>query len=345
MLLIVVPMIQDNLDNSKTAAWYRAAVWTAAIAIAFSVVVCVVLALNVRVILADDPMGSPELLELHERALKAPADSAARRRYRELDIELRGEYFRRRRLASDGALLLLGGLVVFLAAGKYALAFRAKLPHPNPAGQERADQGRGRLLGRFAVAGVCVLMAAAGTASWILASPDRAPPRSLPVASGDTDKTPATAVAVRIPTRAEIGRNWPRFRGPGGLGISAFANVPVEWNAKTGKNILWKTPVPLPGQNSPIVWGDRIFLTGATADKREVYCFDANDGTLLWRREIKTAKSARLPPPDVWEDGYAPPTAATDGQRVYVIFANGDLACLDYDGKVLWSECLGTRRR
>ena len=134
----VVLMSHDNLDNSAAAARYRAAAWTAAIAVAFSVVVCVVLALNVRVILADDPMGSPELLELHERVRKAPADAAARLRYRELDIELRGEYFRRLRLAGYGAFLLLGGLVVFLAAGKYALTFRAKLPHPAPAGQERA---------------------------------------------------------------------------------------------------------------------------------------------------------------------------------------------------------------
>ena len=77
------------------------------------------------------------------------------------------------------------------------------------------------------------------------------------------------------PADEEIARTWPRFRGPGGLGISAYTNVPQTWDAKSGKGIVWKTPVPLPGNNSPVVWGKRVFLSGADQRRREVYCFDA----------------------------------------------------------------------
>ena len=333
-------MSRDTIENPSAAARYRAAVWTATIAAAFSLVVCVVLAFNVRRVLADDPMDSPQLLELHAELQKSPADGGLRRRYRDLDRRLREEFFRQQRLVRNGAYLLVGGLVVFLAAGQYALTFRAKLPHPGPAGEQTSHEPRGRLLGRCGVAGFGVLLASAAALSWVLGSPGAAPPGPAVVASDTAAGTPSTAVVVRIPSEQEIRRNWPRFRGPGGLGVSAFTNVPSQWSPKTGRNILWKTAVPLPGQNSPIVWGDRVFLTGATRAKREVYCFNAA-GKLLWRREIRTAKGAALPPPNVWEDGYAPSTAATDGQRVYAIFANGDLACLDYSGTVVWSECLG----
>ena len=92
-------------------------------------------------------------------------------------------------------------------------------------------------------------------------------------------------IAEPPPSDAEFAKAWPRFRGPGGLGISAYTNVPDAWDAAKGKGILWKTPVPLPGNNSPVVWGKRVFLSGADERRREVYCFDADSGKLLWRAE------------------------------------------------------------
>lgn len=135
---------------------------------------------------------------------------------------------------------------------------------------------------------------------------------------------------------------WPRFRGPDGLGISAYANVPETWDAKSGKNILWKAAVPLSGNNSPVVWGKRVFLSGATRQRREVYCFDAERGKLLWQQTVPGTPQSTARPPRVGEDtGYASSTTATDGRRVFAIFANGDLAAFDMAGKLAWSKSLG----
>jgi len=151
-----------------------------------------------------------------------------------------------------------------------------------------------------------------------------------------------TGAAATYPSPEEIARQWPRFRGPGGVATSAYANIPTKWNGKSGEGILWKTPVPLPGRNSPVVWGDAIFLTGATETKREVYCFDARSGRLRWQRPVETPEGKAAPPPEVEKaTGYAAPTAAADGRRVAAIFANGDVAAFDFEGKPLWTRSLG----
>lgn len=139
-----------------------------------------------------------------------------------------------------------------------------------------------------------------------------------------------------------IAANWPRFRGPGGLGRTSDGNTPFSWDGRTGNGILWKTPVPLPGRNSPVVWGGRVFLTGATAQKQEVYCFDAGSGRLLWRRAVDAVGPHAVEAPEVQEDtGFAAPTVATDGQRVYAIFATGTVVCFDLAGSGLWVRNLG----
>jgi len=135
----------------------------------------------------------------------------------------------------------------------------------------------------------------------------------------------------------------PGFRGPGGLGISAYTNVPISWNGKTGEGIVWKTPVPLGAPSSPIVWGDRIFLTGSSKKLLEVYCFDLADGKLLWQHEAAGIPGSPAERPKVMEGvEWAPSTPATDGARVYAIFATGDVLAVDYSGKRVWARNLGT---
>lgn len=136
----------------------------------------------------------------------------------------------------------------------------------------------------------------------------------------------------------EIDINWPVFRGPRGSAVVSTGNYPTKWNGSKKDGILWKSRVPLPGENSPVVWGDRVFISGATSTKRGIFCFDAKSGKLLWAHDVKsTVKS-----PDVMADtGYAAPTMAVDGKRAFAIFANGDLVCCDFDGKELWSRNLG----
>jgi outer membrane protein assembly factor BamB len=148
------------------------------------------------------------------------------------------------------------------------------------------------------------------------------------------------------PLRAE---NWPQFRGPTGLGYTAERDLPVEWGGPDGKNVLWKSPLAGEGHASPIVWGDRVFITTAlwpkdTADRKKVIpehhvlAYRASDGKALWDTKV---------PPGPWlrDDfrsgpggGYAAPTPCTDGERIFVLFGSSVAAALDLDGKVLWRK-------
>ena len=99
----------------------------------------------------------------------------------------------------------------------------------------------------------------------------------------------------------------------------------------------------MPGENSPVVWGGQVFLTGANAKRREVCCFDGGSGALLWKEPVSTPNSMRAEPPEVMEDtGFAASTCATDGRRVFAIFANGDIAGFTATGQRLWARSLGT---
>mgnify|MGYP005832562385 CR=1 FL=1 len=157
--------------------------------------------------------------------------------------------------------------------------------------------------------------------------------------SGDS---PVPAPLGPPPSDEEIARSWPRFRGPGGLALSRYENVPTTWDAATGENIVWKSEVELPGNNSPVVWGSRVFLSGADESRRVVYCFDAADGKLLWHSDVPGTPESTAKVPEVMEDtGLAAPSVATDGRVVAAIFANGDLGAFDLEGHLRWSRSLG----
>lgn len=245
---------------------------------------------------------------------------------RELDLQIRQIRMRRWDFSHRGSYLLMGGVVVFLIGVKSATAYKKKLPAPQPAPDRLNEQIRRAIYARWAVTvGLLILASSAlflATRPWI-------------------DLTTADTTTASFPTMEEIKKNWPRFRGPGGLGISAYTNVPAKWNGTTGEAILWKTKIPLPGHNSPIVWGDRVFVTGADPNTCEVFCFNALSGRLLWNRPVKSA-SQDTEPIEVMEDtGFAASTAVTDGRRVCAIFATGDVGCFNFEGKELWIRNLG----
>jgi outer membrane protein assembly factor BamB len=109
-----------------------------------------------------------------------------------------------------------------------------------------------------------------------------------------------------------------------------------------GTNVAWRSAIGAPGHSSPVVWGDRVFITGGTAEKREVFCYNVADGALLWQRAVENVPGSPPKAPEVPADTtYAASTAATDGRRVYAIFANGDLGALNFDGSVAWTKYVG----
>lgn len=130
---------------------------------------------------------------------------------------------------------------------------------------------------------------------------------------------------------------WPRFRGPGGSGIapSACPNLPLDTPLE--QSVLWRTALPLPGSNSVLVWGRRLFVTGADRKRREVYCVDAEGGKLLWASSVAPDYNG-APPRVHGMTGYAPATGAVDAECIYAIFPTGHLAAIDHAGNHVWER-------
>jgi outer membrane protein assembly factor BamB len=145
--------------------------------------------------------------------------------------------------------------------------------------------------------------------------------------------------------------NWPAWRGPNGDGHSAEKSAPLTWS-KT-ENVRWKVPLPADGNSTPIVWGDRIFLTQATdkvdwppkppsggpasAQRRWLMCFSRSDGKLLWQKETvyKEKESTHSTNP------FCSASPVTDGERVIVSHGSAGLVCYDFEGKELWRKDVG----
>jgi len=157
--------------------------------------------------------------------------------------------------------------------------------------------------------------------------------------------------------------SWPQFRGPQSTGVADDAALPETWSAT--RNVVWKTEIPGSGWSSPVVWGDRIFLTsvistvapeapkkglyfggnreGIPADEHRwmVYAVDWKTGKIVWEREVHRGSprsSHHL------KNTYASETPVTDGERVYAYFGNLGLFVFDMDGKPVWSEHWGPFR-
>ena len=105
-------------------------------------------------------------------------------------------------------------------------------------------------------------------------------------AQSKTDQLTDTSVASDFASSEHILKNWTSFRGAIANGHAAHANPPMNWSAKEGRNILWKTKVPKHGMSSPIIWENRLFLTGADDSTRQIYCFETDTGKLLWQHDV-----------------------------------------------------------
>jgi outer membrane protein assembly factor BamB len=126
--------------------------------------------------------------------------------------------------------------------------------------------------------------------------------------------------------------NWPAWRGPLGNGVCEEKNLPTHWSAT--ENVKWRVELPEPGNSTPIVWGDRVFLTQAVGDRRTLMCFSRKDGALLWQSGVTTAEKE----PTHQANPYCSGSPVTDGERVIVSFASDGLYCYDFNGKELWKR-------
>jgi outer membrane protein assembly factor BamB len=129
--------------------------------------------------------------------------------------------------------------------------------------------------------------------------------------------------------------HWPAWRGADGNGVTQEKNLPVSWSATN--NVRWKIDLPERGNSTPIVWGNRIFLTQPAGKLRTLLCLNRADGKQLWQRGL------------AWEEAeethetnpYCSASPATDGQRVVAWFGSAGVACYDFEGKELWKRDFG----
>lgn len=145
-----------------------------------------------------------------------------------------------------------------------------------------------------------------------------------------------------FPDENAIRANHPGFRGPFGLGVCYSKNIPADWDGSSGKNILWKTTIDLPGFNSPVIWNDYIFIAGADNQKKMLYCINAKTGKIIWAKPVDNIQNSPAAAVKVTDDtGLSAPTLTTDGKRVFALFATGDLICFDFKGERLWAKNIG----
>ena len=158
-----------------------------------------------------------------------------------------------------------------------------------------------------------------------------------PLSSKSTTLT--TSISFK---KEDYKKNHASFRGFQGLGVSYHKNIPVSWNGSTGENIKWKVAYSKPGFNSPVIWGELLFISGGDTQSRIVACYNRHTGQLIWEKEVKDIPGSPASPPKVTDDtGLAAPTMAVDGNRVYAIFGTGDVIAFDFSGNKVWGRNLG----
>ena len=174
----------------------------------------------------------------------------------------------------------------------------------------------------------------------------------------------ACACAMTWASVASGQDNWPRFRGADATGVVADdSRLCDTWDQET--NVRWKTPIPGRGWGSPIIWGNRVFVSavhseedyetpkaglynGAGRSKPPdtvhhwmVYCLDLESGAIIWQHEAHSGKP-RIPRHP--KNTYAAETPTTDGKRVYVLFGDVGLYCYDFDGQPLWAHAIEPKK-
>ena len=261
-------------------------------------------------------------------------DENLKEQIRVLDLVSRKAYFTKRWQLETIGYMLLAGLAVMIGSLKTISVFSKKLPAPAPSDTDDRTGMRKKTRLALSVLGAAVI-AASGV---FLVTSNRIMEYEY---GGGTetetgwDSFPADAVS-----------NWPSFRGPGSIGVADGRNPPIDWDGESGRNVIWKTKVALPGMSSPVVWEGSVFLTGAQANaagiRNEVYSFDSDTGELAWTAVAGPFPGSPAGLPDLEPGaGYAAPTAAADDTYVCAIFASGDLVCLDHSGKPVWGLNVG----
>jgi outer membrane protein assembly factor BamB len=161
----------------------------------------------------------------------------------------------------------------------------------------------------------------------------------------------ACLVSALAGVPAALSSEWPQFRGPGGLGTAAVKSLPVTWSDQ--ENVVWKASLPGAGASSPIVLGDRLYLTSYSGYGRDVettgdmkdlrlhfICVSAKDGKVIFDRKLEPDLPESR---QVRDHGYAAATPATDGKDIFVFFGKSGVFKFNRDGEQVWKTSVGTQ--
>lgn len=344
--------MEEKIKRVKQLAWISGV---------FTALVALLLLLNYVQLSGKEPLKSKALGTLVERLVSEPDNQALTSEVRQLDLLARKAYFNSIWQVRTGALLMLLGAIVFIVSMRWLLKLRFNIERPGEGKPfdkktrtktERWLWAAGGLL--FLFGGVAAILSDGklspiqSKSALALGSKNGVEQLSIQgtdsLAAGDS-----TALADSLHAEPEIPLNattvnqqYNGFRGPFGQGISTHKNIPVSFNGPSKNGVLWKTKIPISGKNSPVVWGNRIYLTGATASKRVVYCIDRLTGALLWEGKADNIAGSPASSPTTTDDtGLAAPTVTVDGKRVFALFANGDIIAFTLNGQRVWARNLG----
>ncbi|MFW6061529.1 MAG: PQQ-binding-like beta-propeller repeat protein [Planctomycetota bacterium] len=331
--------------------WFRAAVGTAAVSGAFVLIVASFMLYFYITKTIHDPLDNPQLQQALQAVSEDKDNADKRQLFRVYDVAVQQQFWQPKALLARGGVLLTIGGGVLLLSLHAVNKLRKRPPQPGTSPTCAGMDSRQATFARWSMGGVVAALVGAMVAVPLLG--DWFQPTD---ALRDVDEAIAALEESRksgrqrrqaeaagpVAVEADPNARWERFRGMDGQAVYAGA-APTTWGGAEGENVRWQAELPLPGDSSPVVWGDYVLLTGADEETREIYCYDAASGELRWKQEISTpqGEAAGAPEP-VWDETeYAASTVATDGKYIFAIFANGEVGCVDFTGKVIWAKHLG----
>ena len=357
----------NNQNINKIRFWKNIAIIAGILAILISVL----LIANYFQIKRSDPVNTKVINALVERLNQNPSDLQLKNEIREFDLLARKAYFTNTWQIRTGGYLLIILVIILVISMQIINSAQKKIELNLNSDSEKFPEMQKKARKWISIGGIVLALISVVFAylsysdmqnkfvqksgiqnindstennsnSTIDSTLTLAKTDSVSIAPTISDSTQNQQLVNSEFPSPEMKNNFPTFRGVGGNGIAYQKNIPEDWDGKSGKNIKWKTKILLAGYNSPIIWGNNIFLTGSSASKQEVYCFNKKNGKLIWSTDVTTFSGASTKSPKVTDDtGYSAPTAATDGTKVYAIFANGDIVALDMTGKKVWAKNLG----
>lgn len=345
----------------------------------FSLVVAALLLINFAQLKKYEPLESETLKALVEQLEDDPRNEQLKEEIRHFDLMVRKAYFTSERQVKTGAFLLLFGVIIFAASLKIFTDIKHKIGMPDPDSEVFLKARRNAWQWLF-VTGVVLFGLAFTAAIFTTNYLETYLPGELATIDEPTGNDEIRIIEIRDNTtdiavveeesvdteggegesesesvrpavekapetiygEADFRKHHNTFRGPMGLGVSYHKNIPTSWDGSAGTNVLWKVALSKPGYNSPVIWGDRLFLAGGDQQARIVSCYDRHSGQLLWEKQVDNIPASPTKMPDVTDDtGLSAPTMAVDGYRVFAIFATGDVIAFDLDGNRVWARNLG----